>query len=127
MEISRIRRVSVPVSDQDRAKDFYVGALGFELVGDDPIPVGENARWLEVAPEGAQTSLILVNWFDGVAPGSVQGLMLETADVESDCERLRSAGVSVEGPHEMPWAREATFTDPDGNGIVLSELMPASS
>lgn len=127
MEISRIQRVSIPVNDQDRAKDFYVGALGFELIGEDPIPVAEDARWLEVAPEGAETSLILVNWFDGVAPGSVQGLMLQTTNVEGDCERLRGAGVSVEGPNEMPWAKEATFTDPDGNGFVLSEPVPASS
>ena len=50
--------VSVPVSDQDRAKQFYVETLGFELVRDNPM--GADQRWIEVKPPRAQTSLTLV-------------------------------------------------------------------
>ncbi|MCP9967151.1 hypothetical protein LUX57_20210 [Actinomadura madurae] len=52
--------------------------------------------------------------------GSVQGLILETSDLDADCARLRSAGVDVDGPQDLPWGRQATLTDPDGNGIVLA-------
>jgi predicted enzyme related to lactoylglutathione lyase len=53
-------------------------------------------------------------------PGSLRGLVLETADVDAEVERLRAAGVAVSDPEDAEWGRFATFTDPDGNGIVLS-------
>jgi len=46
--ITQVGRVIIPVADQDRALDFYVGTLGFEKRAD--IPFGEGDRWLEVAP-----------------------------------------------------------------------------
>jgi lactoylglutathione lyase len=55
--ITSIHTVGVPVSDQSQSLDFYVGKLGFEKRLD--APFGEG-RWLEVAPEGATTSIALV-------------------------------------------------------------------
>ncbi|ETK37034.1 VOC family protein [Microbispora sp. ATCC PTA-5024] len=123
MNITRIQLVSVPVSDQGRAKDFYVGTLGLDLVRDNPM--GPDQRWVEVAPAGAQTAITLVTWFPSMPPGSSKGLVLQTADLDGDIERLRRAGVVVEGPQEAPWGRFATFDDPDGNGIVLAGPPPA--
>jgi predicted enzyme related to lactoylglutathione lyase len=80
-----------------------------------------DSRWIEVGPKGATTTLILGNWFSAMAPGGVEGLMLETADIDGDCDQLVQAGVTVEGPFDTPWGRQATLKDPDGNGIVLAE------
>jgi catechol 2,3-dioxygenase-like lactoylglutathione lyase family enzyme len=126
MPITHIQRLSLPVTDQDRAKHFYVTTLGFELVRELPVPMGENARWLEVAPRGATTSMVLGTWFPQ-APGSVPGVMLETTSIEEDCEQLRQAGVIVDGPQTTPWGRQATFHDPDGNGFVLSDSVPTGA
>jgi hypothetical protein len=64
MRITDIRTVGVPVNDQSRSLDFYVGKLGFEKRLD--VPLGEG-RWLEVAPDGATTSIALIS---ATAPGS---------------------------------------------------------
>jgi len=62
VKISGVGVVSVPVSDPERSKAFYVDQLGFELVrDDDSIP---GIRWVQVAPRGSSTSLTLVTWFD---------------------------------------------------------------
>jgi catechol 2,3-dioxygenase-like lactoylglutathione lyase family enzyme len=67
IESAQIESVSVPVGDQDRAKGFYVGTLGFELLVDDTWR--EGMRWSEVVPEGSATSLMLVTWSACMLPG----------------------------------------------------------
>ena len=118
MAITGIEVVSLPVSDQDRARDFYVAVLGFELVRD--ADMGPGMRWVQVAPPGGGTTLTLVTWFDTMPAGSNRGLVLETDDLEADVERLRSRGLEFpDGIQDQPWGRYVTFTDPDGNGLVL--------
>ncbi|TDD30529.1 glyoxalase [Actinomadura sp. KC06] len=117
MNITHVRLLTVPVSDQDAAKAFYADTLGFEVVSDQS---NGPIRWLQLAPKGAQTNVVLANHVPGVTPGSVHGLILETSDLDADCEQLRGAGVDVDGPQDLPWGRQATLTDPDGNGIVLA-------
>jgi catechol 2,3-dioxygenase-like lactoylglutathione lyase family enzyme len=117
MTITHVQILSVPVTDQDRARDFYVGTLGFELVAD--TTMGDQ-RWVQVAPKGASTSLTLVTWFPTMPAGSLKGLVLQTPDIDGETDRLRRDGVAVEGPQDAPWGRYSTFDDPDGNGIVLS-------
>ncbi|TMM37016.1 MAG: hypothetical protein E6F99_13410 [Actinobacteria bacterium] len=118
MAITHIQLLSVPVTDQDRARDFYVDTLGFDLVADNPM--GPDQRWVQVAPKGGQTALTLVTWFATMPPGSLRGLVLQTPDVDAETERLRAAGVDITGPVDEEWGRYATFDDPDGNGLVLS-------
>ena len=117
MTISRIQLASIPVSDQDRARDFYVDTLGFDLVMDTQL--GPEMRWVMVKPRGADTALTLVTWFDSMPAGSLKGTVLETDDLESDVTRLRELGVDIAGVEDAPWGRFAQFSDPDGNGIVL--------
>ncbi|MFD2765953.1 VOC family protein [Micromonospora eburnea] len=119
MTVTHVQIVSVPVSDQDRARDFYVDVLGFDLVRDNPM--GPGGRWVQVAPKGAATTLTLVTWFPTMSPGSLKGLVLETDDLDGDVARLRELGVAFAdgGIQAAPWGRYATFDDPDGNGIVL--------
>jgi predicted enzyme related to lactoylglutathione lyase len=118
MNISQVRLLTAPVADQDRAKSFYVDVLGFEVIGDNTMgPV----RWLQVAPKGAATSLVLAA-LPEYRPGGLQGVILDTTDIDADCARLREAGVEVDGPNDQPWGRQATFADPDGNGFVLAAV-----
>jgi catechol 2,3-dioxygenase-like lactoylglutathione lyase family enzyme len=120
MTVQAVRVVSVPVSDQDRAKEFYVDKLGFELTReDDSIP---GLRWVQVTPKGGSTSLTLVTWFETMPPGSMQGLVLISDSLESDCRELEGRGVEFDRPlQEQPWAREAVVRDPDGNRLVLQQ------
>ena len=116
---TRIRIVSIPVSDQQRAKVFYVDQLGFELRAE--APFGEGQHWVEVAPPCSPTALALVTWFEDMPAGSLRGLVLECDDIHATFEELQRRGVSFTGPiEEQDWGTFAPFEDPDGNGWVLS-------
>jgi catechol 2,3-dioxygenase-like lactoylglutathione lyase family enzyme len=120
MGIEDVRVVSVPVSDQERARVFYVEKLGFKLLRDDDSVPG--IHWLQVAPPGANTSLTLVTWFESMPPGSLQGLVLVCDDLDRTYERLVADGVEVDRAlAEQPWGREAVIRDPDGNRLVLQQ------
>jgi catechol 2,3-dioxygenase-like lactoylglutathione lyase family enzyme len=118
MAVRNVQVISVPVSDQDRAKEFYVNRLGFELTRDDDSVPG--IRWVQVTPKGASTSLTLVTWFETMPEGSLQGLVLGSDDLERDCNALEAMGVEFDQPlQEHPWGTEAVIRDPDGNRLVL--------
>ena len=118
MGITAVQLFSLPVTDQDRARDFYVDILGFELVAD--TEMGPSMRWVQVRPPGAATSVTLVTWFESMPAGSARGTVLETDDLDAEVIRLGALGVDVDGDvQEAPWGRFVTFADPDGNGIVL--------
>src|SRR6266498_2275153 len=113
MAVREVKVVSVPVSDQERAKEFYVDKLGFELTRDDGSVPG--IRWVQVAPRGKGTSLTLVTWFETMPAGSLQ-------DLERDCEELAARGVEFERPlQQQPWGIEAVIRDSDGNRLVLQQ------
>jgi catechol 2,3-dioxygenase-like lactoylglutathione lyase family enzyme len=123
MTIRNVQLLSVPVSDQDRARDFYVDILGFDLVTDTEL--APDMRWVMVKPPQGQTALTLVTWFPTMAAGSLKGTVLETDDLDADVERLSGLGVSIaNGIEDAPWGRFAQFDDPDGNGIVLQATAP---
>ena len=117
MPITRIQLLSVPVSDQDRALDFYTRVLGFTLVTD--TAMGPDMRWVLVAPPGGGTMVTLVTWFPTMAAGSLKGTVLETDTLEADAAAIAATGVTVSPVEDAPWGRFVTFDDPDGNGIVL--------
>jgi catechol 2,3-dioxygenase-like lactoylglutathione lyase family enzyme len=124
MSISQVQLFSLPVTDQDRARDFYVDTLGFELVAD--TAMGPDQRWVQVRPPGPGTSITLVTWFPTMPAGSVKGTVLETDDLDGDVAALRSRGVVIDaGIQEAPWGRFVTFDDPDGNGLVLQATATA--
>ena len=115
--IKHVQLVTIFVNDQDKAVDFYVNKLGLEKRVDSDYAPGY--RWIEVAPPGAQTSLTLVTWFEDMTPGSVQGLVLDTADIERTRGELSRKQVVLSEIKNAPWGRYCTFQDPDGNGFVL--------
>ena len=119
MALSHVGIVSVPVSDPDRAKAFYVEVLGFEVLADTQIT--DDMRWVQVGLPGAQTSLTLVTWFPSMPAGSSKGLVIETDDLEADITLITEAGVPVSPIEEQPWGRFVTLADPDGNGIIVQD------
>jgi catechol 2,3-dioxygenase-like lactoylglutathione lyase family enzyme len=119
MTIQNLAIVSVPVADAERARKFYVDTLGFELIRDEPMDPG--SRWIQVGPKGGQTSLTLVTWFEAMPPGSLQGVVLETPDIDAAHARLRARGLAIGEVRSEPWGCFATFRDPDGNGFVLQQ------
>jgi catechol 2,3-dioxygenase-like lactoylglutathione lyase family enzyme len=119
--VNKLSTVVIPVSDQDRAIEFYVEKLGFEKRVD--IPFGNGYRWVEVAP-GAETTIALAP----PPPGGTQtgnretGISLHSEDIDGYHEQLKAAGVDVDaevsrmGDPVPPlfWLR-----DPEGNSLMV--------
>ena len=98
MAIRDVAAVSVPVSDQERAKAFYVETLGFELISeDDSIP---GFHWVRVAPKGASTSLTLVTWFESIAHGLLARACAYIERSQGGLRGARCQGVNFDGPLE---------------------------
>jgi predicted enzyme related to lactoylglutathione lyase len=119
--ISEIATVGVPVTDQDRALGFYVGALGFEKRLD--APFGSGRRWIEVAPTGAGTTVALTPAPPGAPVGVDTGIRLTTSDAEADHTELTKAGLDVDAeiirwPGVPPMF---ALRDPDGNILYVVE------
>jgi catechol 2,3-dioxygenase-like lactoylglutathione lyase family enzyme len=118
--IKNISVMSVPVSDQDRAKAFYVDTLGFDEIADNE--AGPNMRWIQLAPPGSETSISLVDWWDDFVPGSLRGNVLDVDDLATIKEELVGRGLVFTGEDDQtPWGTFAYFTDPDGNRWMLRE------
>jgi catechol 2,3-dioxygenase-like lactoylglutathione lyase family enzyme len=112
--------VSVPVSDQEQARDFYVDTLGFELQVDNSWR--EGMRWIEVAPEGSATSLMLVSWSESLLPSLYRVIVISTEDIQEIYEELSAKGVFFDlPPTELSNGTQAMFRDPDGNALVFWE------
>ncbi len=117
--------VAILVDDYDRAIEYFVGALGFELVEDSPSLTGDGRakRWVVVRAPGARTGVLLAR-----ADGSEQergvgrqfagrvGMFLRVEDFDAAHGRLRAAGVEFEGEsRDEAYGRVAVFTDIAGN------------
>jgi catechol 2,3-dioxygenase-like lactoylglutathione lyase family enzyme len=120
-----IEQVAIVVVDYDEAIEFFVGALGFELVEDTPATTtaGRPKRWVVVRPPGAETGVLLAR-ADGDEQAAVVGrqfagrvgLFLRVDDFEREYERLRAASVEfVREPRSEPYGRVAVFLDVAGN------------
>src|SRR5438552_4485123 len=112
---TKIGTIGVGVSDQDKALDFYVNTLGFEKIDDQPM--SETERWLEVAPPGAQTHIMLgLRSQSGGDKTGFTGYVLNTDNIEETCETLKARGVTLSKELSTePWGKWAQFTDADGN------------
>jgi predicted enzyme related to lactoylglutathione lyase len=121
VRITQIGTVGVPVADHDKALEFYVGALGFEVRVDAEFAPGQ--RWVEVAPAGAESSIALAPAHPGSPAGVDTGIRLSTADAEADHAQLLAGGVDVDA-EIMRWEGVPpmfTLRDPDGNTLYVVE------
>ncbi len=115
----KLELVAVPVSDVDRAKDFYVQA-GFNA--DHDHTVSEDVRFVQLTPPGSACSIALGKGVVDAQPGSVQGLQLTVADADAARAELAGRGVEVSEVQDFPWGRFVFFKDPDGNGWSVQEI-----
>jgi catechol 2,3-dioxygenase-like lactoylglutathione lyase family enzyme len=121
-KITEVGRVMVPVSDQDRAIEFYVDKLGFEKYAD--VAYGEGMRWVEVRPSGGSTAIALVNPREGDPTGIETNISLSTKDAAAAHAELREAGVDVDDEvMEMgdPVPPMFFFRDQDANRLLIVE------
>ena len=123
-QISKIGTVCVPVSDQERAIDFYINTLGFEKRAD--APFGDGYRWVEVAPAGADTTIAIVPPPPGTASGNMQtGIALNTTDIDAAHAELKARGVDIDAEVSRmggPVPPLCWFRDPDNNTLMLVEV-----
>jgi lactoylglutathione lyase len=119
--ITDVITIGVPVTDQDRAVEFYRDKLGFELRRDVPLPQF-GGRWIEVAPPGARVTIALVPAHEGVSPGVHTGIRLATADAAAVHADLQSRAVEIGELLRWPGV-PAMFAvrDQDGNGLEIVE------
>jgi len=116
----RLELVAVPVSDVDRAKDFYVRA-GFEA--DHDHVVGDDLRFVQLTPPGSACSIAIGRGLTHMAPGSVTGLQVVVEDIEAAHAALAERGVEVSDVQDFPWGRFVFFSDPDGNGWAVQQIV----
>lgn len=122
MSIVSFEIVSVPVADQQRSKRFYRDTLGFDLVREEPMPMGSpGGKWIQLSPKNCATTIALVTWFDTMRPGGLQGVMLNVTDIDKDHAELAARGLELTAIQQAPWGRFSMFKDPDGNGWILRQ------
>ena len=118
--ITNIKFVSIPVSDQERALDFYTSKLGFSVHTDQPFD--ENQRWIELRIGQSQTRMVLFTQpgqEDRI--GSAFNGAIGCDNVEATHRQLSERGVEfTTPPTKQEWGTFAVFKDPDGNEFVLS-------
>jgi catechol 2,3-dioxygenase-like lactoylglutathione lyase family enzyme len=120
--IGDVLTIGVPVSDQDRALQFYLDRLGFEKRRDVPLPQF-GGRWIEVAPEGASVTIALVPAREETPAGVQTGIRLKTGDAAVVHSELQARGVEVGELLRWPGV-PAMFAlrDQDGNRLEIVEM-----
>jgi catechol 2,3-dioxygenase-like lactoylglutathione lyase family enzyme len=115
----RLELVTVPVSDVDRAKAFYVDQAGFRVEQDRQ--VDETHRFVELLPLGSPCSIALTAGYVDTAPGTLKGLQVNVDDVDAAHAFLSDRGVQVSEIQSFLWGRFCFFSDPDGNTWSVHE------
>ena len=119
----KLELVTVPVSDVDRAKSFYVEQAGFVLDYDHV--VNEGLRFVQITPPGSACSIAIGVGLTDLPPGSAQ-LQVVVADVHAAREELIDRGVEVGEVQTFDWGSFVFFADPDGNRWAVQQLPPRS-
>lgn len=116
----KIELIHVPVSDVDRAKEFYQ-RVGFHA--DHDHRVDEKVRFVQMTPPGSACSIAFGTGIGGsLAPGAQDTIQVVVPDADEALAHLRGLGVEAQGVDEQPWGRFVTFDDPDGNSWTLQQL-----
>ncbi len=117
--IEKIGTVSIYVEDQKKSLEFWTNVVGFEVVNNQPMT--PKANWIEVAPKGSPTRIVLYprsmmgNWKE-LKPS----ILFECTNIQKSYEELKSKGVNFLGePEKMHWGSYVKFLDLDGNEFIL--------
>ncbi|RBM10179.1 glyoxalase [Prauserella sp. PE36] len=120
----KLELVSVPVSDVDKAKAFYVEKVGFNA--DHDHTVNDDIRFVQLTPPGSACSIAIGKGLSKMRPGSAEGLQVVVSDIEAARAELAGRGVDVSDVQDFPWGRFVFFSDPDGNSWAVQQI-PARS
>lgn len=115
----KLELVAIPVTDVDRAKDFYVRA-GFNA--DHDHKVSDEIRFVQLTPPGSACSITIGKGVTSAEPGSLEGMQMVVASAEQAREELIGAGIEASAIEDLPWGRFVFFSDPDGNRWAVQEL-----
>jgi predicted enzyme related to lactoylglutathione lyase len=116
----KLELVAIPVSDVDRAKDFYTEKVGFNA--DHDHRVSDEVRFLQLTPPGSACSIALGTGIVDAPPGSVRGMQLVVSDINAARAELVERGVEVSEVQDFGWGSFVFFSDPDGNGWAVQQL-----
>jgi len=116
----KLELITLPVSDVDRAKAFYVDQVGFNA--DHDHQVNDELRFVQLTPPGSACSISIGTGLTEATPGSVQGLQMVVEDADAAHAELSARGVAVSAVEHMPWGSFVFFSDPDGNGWAVQQL-----
>jgi lactoylglutathione lyase len=119
--VTGVRTIGVPVTDQDRALDFYTGRLGLQKRVDLPLEQ-LGGRWIEVGSSGSEVSLALVPAREGTPSGVDTGIRLTSADAAAAHAALAEAGVEIGDLLQWPGTPPMfAVSDQDGNKLEIVE------
>ena len=118
----KLELVAIPVSDVDRAKEFYVERVGFNP--DHDHAVREGIRFVQLTPPGSACSIAIGNGVTDAPPGSVRGMQVVVSDIEAAHAELAGRGVDVSEIQDFPWGSFVFFEDPDGNRWAVQQIEP---
>jgi catechol 2,3-dioxygenase-like lactoylglutathione lyase family enzyme len=117
----KLELVAVPVTDVDRAKDFYTEQFGFNL--DHDHQVTDDLRFVQLTPPGSACSIAIGTGIVDAEPGSIKGLQLVVSDIEAAHKELSDRGVQTSDVQDFPWGRFLFLADPDGNGWSIQQAV----
>ena len=113
----KIELVSIPVTDVDRAKKFYVDQVGFNADYDQR--VNEAMRFVQLTPPGSACSIVLGEGMTDMPPGSQRGVQMVVADADAARTQLVAAGVEASEVDEQAWGRFVYFAEDLTEPFVL--------
>jgi catechol 2,3-dioxygenase-like lactoylglutathione lyase family enzyme len=118
----KLELVALPVTDVDRAKQFYVEKLAFNA--DVDATVSDDVRFVQLTPPGSACSIAIGKGITDAEPGSVRGMQVVVEDVAKARDELVDRAVDVSDVQEFPWGKFVYLADPDGNAWALQQLPP---
>jgi catechol 2,3-dioxygenase-like lactoylglutathione lyase family enzyme len=115
----KIELIQVPVTDVDKAIDFYVNKVGFNL--DHDHHVTENLRFVQLTPKTSACSIVIGEGTTEMTPGS-QNIQVVVENTQAVRDALVKNGVEASEVQDMPWGIFTFFQDPDGNNWAVQQL-----
>lgn len=116
----RLELVPVPVSDVDRAIEFYTKKVGFNL--DVDVTVKEGLRFVQLTPTGSACSIMIGEGVTEMVPGSQKGLQVVVKSAVETREHLVKNGIEVSELDHQDWGIFTYFSDPDGNTWAMQQM-----
>jgi catechol 2,3-dioxygenase-like lactoylglutathione lyase family enzyme len=115
----KIELIAIPVTDVDRAKEFYT-RIGFH--DDVDARVSDTLRFVQLTPPGSGCSICIGEGITTAPPGSVEGTQIVVSSAADARQQLLDAGVTASDVDVQDWGRFVYFSDPDGNRWSVQEL-----